>query len=145
MKIHIEKDPTCNEMEIIIRYREIDTELPELISNMGTVGRKVAGEKDGETYFIPISDIYYFETVEEKTFFYTENNTYRCETKLYLIEESLNASYLARVSKSTIANLRKVRSIKKGKNARPIGTLINGEKIIISRFYVPDIREKMGV
>ena len=145
MKITIEKDLACKETEIIIRCREIDAELRELISSMGTAGKTVAGEKDGETYFIPLTEVYYFETVEGRLFFYTKNEVYKCETKLYLIEESLKNSHFSKVSKSAIVNLQRLKSIKKVENSRLVGTMTNGEKIVISRFYVPDIREKLGV
>ncbi|MBR5616329.1 MAG: LytTR family transcriptional regulator DNA-binding domain-containing protein, partial [Clostridia bacterium] len=41
--------------------------------------------------------------------------------------------------------LRKMQSIKQAEHSRLIATLINGEKIVVSRQYVPEIKKKLGV
>jgi DNA-binding LytR/AlgR family response regulator len=63
-----------------------------------------------------LKDIFYFESVEGKIFFYTASECYESTVKLYKIEESLQNTKFARVSKNTIANLSKMRSIKTEEN-----------------------------
>ena len=98
-----------------------------------------------ETFFIPLNDILYFEAVDSKIFFYTSGKMYESALKLYKIEETTKNMSFARISKTTIANLRKMTSIKKAENARLIATMISGEKLVVSRQYVSEIKRKLGV
>jgi len=87
----------------------------------------------------------YFESVDDKIFFCTKDNTYETPMRLYKIEEKLAATPFSRISKSVIANLKKVRSIKIEAHGRLLATLQSGEKLLISRQYVPEIKKKLGV
>lgn len=145
MKITIYEDPNVKETEISIVCSKMTDELKDVISGIGLIGHTFAGRKEGETFFVPIKDIFYFESVDGSIFFYTEHQTYEATAKLYKIEESLQHLKFARVSKTVIANLDKMQSIKKSENSRLIATLVNNEKILVSRQYVPDIRKKLGV
>ena len=105
----------------------------------------MAGKKDEETFLIPIKEIFYFESVDGKIFFCTENETYEAMAKLYKIEESLKNLRFSRISKTVIANLDKMLSIRKAENSRLTATLVNQEKLIVSRQYVSEIKKKLGV
>jgi DNA-binding LytR/AlgR family response regulator len=83
--------------------------------------------------------------VDGKIFFYTENELYEATAKLYQIEESLKHLQFARISKTVIANLDKMLSIRKAENSRLVATLVNQEKLVVSRQYVSEIKEKLGV
>ena len=78
-------------------------------------------------------------------FFYTADEVYETNLKLYEVEERFSNTSFVRVSKSFIVNLRKVASIQTETNGRLIAQLVNREKIVISRQYVAQIREKLGV
>ena len=94
---------------------------------------------------IPIKEIFYFESVDGKIFFYTENEIYEAMAKLYKIEESLKNLQFSRISKTVIANLDKMLSIRKAENSRLVATLVNQEKLVVSRQYVSEIKKKLGV
>ncbi len=145
MKITIHQDPDVNETEISITCSEMTSELQEIIANICLFENTFAGKKDGATFFIPMKDIYYFESVDGTTFIYTEDETYEAAARLYKIEETLHNSKFARISKSVIANLSKMQSITPEKNSRLIARLTNGENILVSRQYVSEIKKKLGV
>jgi DNA-binding LytR/AlgR family response regulator len=145
LKITIRENPNTTETEVHIICSEMTPEIEEIVANIGLIGHTFAGKKDGETFFIPLKDIFYFESVEGKIFFYTASECYESTVKLYKIEESLQNTKFARVSKNTIANLSKMRSIKTEENSRLLATLMNGEKILVSRQYVAEIKRKLGV
>ena len=94
---------------------------------------------------IPIKEIFYFESVDGKIFFCTENETYEAMAKLYKIEESLKNLRFSRISKTVIANLDQMLSIRKAENSRLTAALVNEEKLIVSRQYVSEIKKKLGV
>ena len=54
-------------------------------------------------------------------------------------------SRFLRCAKAMIVNIRKIRSVKSELNARMRAELLNGEQIVISRGYVKDLKEKLGV
>ena len=145
LKITIRENPNITETEVHIICCEMTPEIEEIVAGIGLIGHTFAGKKNGETFFIPLKDIFYFESVDGKIFFYTASECYESTAKLYKIEEALQNAKFARISKNTIANLSKMRSIKPEENSRLLATLTNGEKILVSRQYVSEIKKKLGV
>lgn len=145
MKITIVEDPNVNETEVSIVCAKMTDEIKNIVSNISTVGLTFMGRKENETFIVPIDDIFYFESVDGKIFFYTQNETYEAEARLYQVEESLKSLKFSRISKTVIANLDKMLSIKKAENSRLVATLKNKEKLVVSRQYVTEIKRKLGV
>lgn len=144
MKVTVDKDPKYVDPEIIVRCQELNDTLQDIISYID-ISDRIIGEYGGEFCFIPTKDILYFESVDKAIFIYTREKVYKASARLYTLEEQLKNTYFQRISKSTILNLRKLRSVKSGKNYTLVGTLFNDEKILISRHYVQKIKEKLGV
>lgn len=145
MKITIDYDNSINETEIHIKCVSMNEQIENFISELCLNDSKVVGYIENEAFFIPLSEILYFEAVDSKVFFYTKESFYRCKTTLVILEGNLKNTSFSRISKTAIANLRKLISIKKADNSKLIATFINGEKIIVSRKYVDEIKRKLGV
>ena len=145
MKISINYDPNIKEPELTIVCSNYNDDIKEILDCISLVNNTISGMRGEETYFISLSDILYFETVDGKVFFYTADNTYETSTKMYRLEEKFENTPFSRISKSLIVNLRHVRSIKVEKNSRMCVTLSNGERVIVSRQYLNNIREKLGL
>ena len=145
MKLTIDKNELYLDPEIIVKCKEIDDVLQDIISYIGVADKKMIGEVDGELFFIPLNNILYFESVDKIVYIYTDKQVYRSSAKLYVLEEQLAETYFARVSKTTILNLKKLSSVRSAKNAKLEGLLVNKEKILISRQYVAEIKKRLGV
>lgn len=145
MKITIHQDEKAAQTEITVVCKSIDAQLQEILSYISLVDNTITGKKDDETFFIPLKDVMYFESVDNRVFFYTDDDCYETMTKLYLLEEKLQNLVFARISKSMIVNLKKMKSIKPEKNQRLRATLLNGEKLLVSRLYIDQIKERLGV
>ena len=145
MKLTIDKNELYLDPEIIVKCKEIDDLLQDIISYIGIADKKMVGEVDGELFFIPLNNILYFESVDKAVYIYTDKQVYRSSAKLYVLEEQLADTYFSRVSKTTILNLKKLNSVRSAKNAKLEGLLINKEKILISRQYVAEIKKRLGV
>lgn len=145
MKLTIDKNELYLDPEIIVKCKEIDDVLQDIISYIGIADKKMIGEVDGELFFIPLNNILYFESVDKTVYIYTDKQVYRSSAKLYVLEEQLADTYFSRVSKTTILNLKKLNSVRSAKNAKLEGLLINKEKILISRQYVAEIKKRLGV
>lgn len=145
MKISINYEPDIKEPELLVICKEYNEDIREILSCISLINNNVPGVCGEETFFIPLSDVLYFETVDGKVFFYTADKTYETTTKMYRLEEKFENTPFSRISKSIIVNLRQVRSIKPEKNSRMCVALSNGERVIVSRQYLNDIRKKLGV
>lgn len=89
--------------------------------------------------------VYYFEAVDNRVFAYCEKWVFEIKKKLYELERQFENTDFIRVSKSVIVNLTKIQRLTPAFNSRFEALLKNGEKIIISRQYVPDMKKKLGI
>ena len=144
MKIIIEQSNIYSEVEITIKCNSIDESLEKLISSIRLYSSTISGKKDDKIYFLKPEDVLYFDTVDEKVFIYTVDNVYETNLKLYEIEERFSDTSILRVNKSTVLNLIKIDHVSPLLNGRIEAMLQNGEKVIISRQYVPAFKSKLG-
>ena len=133
-----------NEKEYIeIGCYKNDGKVNEIVRFVKSRQGAVIGNKDEKQFRLPVVDIFYIESVDDKTFIYMENDCYGSRKKLYEFEELLTSRDFARISKAVIVNLMKIVSIRPALNGRFLCKLTNGEEVIISRKYVPEIKEKL--
>ncbi|MPM59417.1 hypothetical protein SDC9_106259 [bioreactor metagenome] len=144
LKIIIEEPQNGEEEQIIIRCREVGPELLRIISLLKAQEALVAYDGNEIHRIIP-SGIYYIEVVENKTFLYGKEKVYESKQKLYELEESLANTEFLRVSKSVILNLSRIKSLSPALSGRFEAFLDNGEKIIISRQYMGDLKKRLGL
>ena len=104
----------------------------------------IAVIQDRNTFFCKQTQIYYIESVDKRTFVYTKGGCYESRDRLYELEEKLGMYYV-RISKSMIVNLRKIRNVCAEPGGRMVAVLLNGERVIISRSYVKEIKRRLGI
>lgn len=92
-----------------------------------------------------VSEIYYFESVDNVVFAYCKDEVYETKSRLYELEEKLSMTSFMRSSKSMIINLNKIESLSPIINGRFQALLKNKEKVMISRQYVGKLKEKLGL
>ena len=100
---------------------------------------------DSQAHILPLADVYYAESVDLKTFVYAQKKVYRSKMKLYELEELLSDGDFLRISKQALVNVKKIRSVKAAGGGRFEATLTSGERLIISRQYVPLLKERFGL
>jgi len=144
LKINIEQSDVYNEVEITIKCNKIDENLEKLLSSIRIYNSTISGKKEDKIYFLKPEEVLYFDTVDEKVFIYTIDSIYETNLKLYEIEERFSGTSIIRVSKSTVLNLLKIDYVSPLSNGRIEAMLQNGEKVIISRQYVPVFKNKLG-
>lgn len=144
MKLLIEQNEEYSETEIHIRCGIIDAELQHIIDEIQTLMFSLPVSKNGTVSKLSIEEIFYFESVDEKTFVYSQADVYSYDYRLYEIEEKIGKYGFARISKSVIVNIRKIRQIKPQLNGRFEAVLDNGEHLIVNRHYVSGLKEKFG-
>ena len=128
---------------IEIHCYRISEEVREIIAFVKSRQGQLTGTADERQYEIAVSDVFYIESVDNKTFIYTKNKVYETRQKLYELEEILKEKRFLRVSKSTLLNLMKVSAIKPALNSRFTAELFSGEQVIITRKYVPELKKAL--
>ena len=144
MKLLVKKSADYKETEIIIKCEKVDDRLDNIIQYIRQNTFSITGVKDGHTKIIPTDDVFYFDSTDERTFIYLESDVYECSMKLYELEQQLADANFVRISKSCIVNLMKLDSVRPLINSRYEAKLENGEKLIISRHYLPDLKHRFG-
>jgi len=144
MKLHIEQNQELPELEVIVRYPEPNAETDSLIRTLRLFEQTIVGKIGDRTHLIALREIFYFESVEEKVFCYTEKTVYDTSYRLYELESILPKKEFVRISKTAILNLRRVKSFRSGLSGRIETTLKNGEIVFISRSYVKIVKEELN-
>ncbi len=145
MKITIENIPVSDEPEIILRCHEADDSLVQLVYAMQDASKRIIGTMDSQIHIIHPKDVFYFESVDNKVFIYCEKNVYESKLKLYEIEAEYENWDFFRASKSTILNIAKIKYVSPVFYGKFEAHLLSGEKVFISRQYVPVFKKKLGL
>lgn len=135
------KENAQKELTITIEYPKYDDRVSRIVNAVKAEERCLNGEENGRCYKIPIAEIFYIESIEKRTFIYTQNNIYKVTKRLLQLEKELKKYSFIRVSKNCLLNVNALECVKALANSRLEAGLVNGEKIIISRTYIPEIRK----
>jgi DNA-binding LytR/AlgR family response regulator len=145
MKITIETPKPGEEDEIILRFATVDENILKLIQSLKTEKDALTGYADDKIQKLSLRDIFYFESVDNKVYAYTAKQVYEVHKKLYEIEEEYSNTDFLRISKAVVVNVSKITYIRPMLNGRFEAKLKNDEKVIISRQYVPALKEKLDL
>lgn len=128
-------------LTVIVEYPEYDQTVDRLISRIRNMSINFTGKTDGKTVSIDISDIYYIENVERKIFLYSKQDVYRYDGNMADIDSAIVDTDLVRISRTCFMNVSHLKEIMQIKNSHLEALLDNGEKLIVSRKYLKDIKK----
>ena len=143
IRIEIAQD---GEEEIVIRCRQHDEKI-NTIEHALDAALKSSGDLalyiNGTEYFVPRSDILYFESEGDRIYAGTKDHRYLCTYKLFELEDMM-PSYFVRISKSTIANIKMISSLRREVTGNGELTFKGADKkVYFSRSYYKRLREKI--
>lgn len=145
VKITIHIDENLEDTQIAVTCRKLTPEIEKLLAMMRILEKKLTVAKGEEIYFLDVSKVVYMESVDRKTFIYTEQEVYESDFKLYELETQLSHCGFFRASKSCLIQLQFIQSLRADFNRRIRVTLKNGEQIIVSRQYAEELKRKLGI
>lgn len=140
LKVKFTQQKERNEIEIEIKYCEMNNKIKNLITRLEKYNYTISGNENGRIYKIDVDDIFYIESIERKTFIYSTKQVFRTEKKLYQLLDELKPYDFVQISKSVIVNINVLESMKMLGNSRIQVSLQNGEKLNASRTYIPNIK-----
>ena len=118
MKLEIRKVPEQEPEMMEIRYHWMTDEVQEIVSCVKSRRGQLSATRDGKRFEVPVMDLFYAESVDDRVFLYTAADSYEIRMKLYELEDLLKNKSFLRVSKSMIVNLMKITSVRPALNGR---------------------------
>ena len=147
MKVKIEIEEGLAEEEVIIRRSTLnDTvlSLQNYISKQGNAKRCLCLTSGETEYYVPLADIYFFETEGREIRAHTADKIFVCGYRLYELEELLPGSFM-RISKSTIVNLDHIYSITRNLTASSqVEFNASSKTALVSRSYYKALVERLN-
>lgn len=143
MLLKLEQDTDQEEIEVSIKFAEMNQDVTRLISLVRSADTQIRCTADGKERLLNASDIYYIESVDKRTFIYCENKVYRTELRLYQLLETLSPVGFVQISKSCILNINVLDFVRPLLNSRMEATLRNGERLNVSRKYLAEMKRKL--
>ena len=130
---------------VIIRCSEITDDIRKLEVLLLGSCQTFSCTKNYKTYLIDRRDVLYIESVDKQCFLYTTDEMYETNLKLYELEEMLDPFGFFKNAKSQIINIAKIKSLCPDFGGRIEAEMENGEKVIISRQYAKQFKERIGL
>lgn len=145
LKIEIKNDLKESDLFVEIHCRDITDEVSKLERHIRRFKSYIPATENGEMLNVRLDAILYIESVDKKTFIYTEKRVLLTDKRLYELEEMLDKKDFFRCSKSTIIHLNKVIKLKPEINRNIIATLENNENVVISRRYASELKALLKI
>lgn len=142
MKVEVHIKPEYTEPEVHVKYRVHDRFIDRLVERITSTSLVVIGDGADGKASIPVEDVFYFETVDKKTFIYLEKEVLESRKRLFELEEYLESSPFTRISKSCLLNTERVVMVAPYYGGRFEATLENSEKVIVSKKYTRTFKDK---
>lgn len=144
MKLIKTKEENLEENYLELHYDTIDEETSAVLDRLRDTLRYIEGTFEDKKVTVPLTDIFYIETVDRKTFAYTKDMCVEIKEALRDILEEYSNIGFARISKSTIVNIYKIKKLQGDINMRVIIFLKNDEKLIMNRSYKNEFYERLN-
>lgn len=129
-------------LTVTIEYPEYTESVKGLIKGIERLDVSFSVTSEDRQMRISRSDVYYLEIVDRKAFLYTEKDVFRLNASMQEILSITADSDLVRISRTCIMNTLHLTGIRQLKNSHLEAELDNGEKLIVSRKYLRDIKRR---
>ena len=143
MKIDVQEGFDC--VEIIIKCPKVTDMINRMRYLLNNCDQRLSCTDNGKTHLINKHDVFYFESVDKRSFVYTAAEVYEISLKLYELEEMMSDRAFIRSSKSQILNIAKIKSLCPDFGGRIEVVMDNGESLIVSRRYAKLLKERLGL
>ena len=145
MRVTVEQIEPKDEEELIVRCYDPGAAWVSSVTEAASGQRTICGWQEDTMHRLRLSEIFYFEVVDDRSFLYTQAAVFEAKEKLYAFEQLCAGSTLFRCSKSMILNAEKIDYVRPSLSGRFEAVLSNGEKAVVSRKYVADLKRMLGV
>lgn len=129
-------------LTVTIEYPEYTEPVKGLIKKIRSLDVSFSAFSDDRQMRIALPDVYYLENVDRKVFLYTRDDVFRLDASMTELEGIAEDTELVRISRTCVMNTSHLTDIRQLKNSHLEATLDNGERLIVSRKYLRDIKRR---
>jgi len=145
VKITIEKIAANEEDEVIVRCHHLNPKVMRAIAALEAQNTMLTAFDGEDIIRISPENVLYIESVDKQTFLYCQNKVYGSKSRLHELEDILKRCDFFRASKSLLVNLGMVQSFAPAVAGRFEAVMKNGEKVIITRHYVNELKKLLNI
>ena len=145
MRVTVEQIDREREEELIVRCHDPGAAWVQGVQEAASGQQTVCDWREDEMHRLKLSEVLYFEVVDERAFVYTQADVFEAKEKLYEFERLCAGSALFQCSKSMILNADRIDYVRPSLSGRFEAVLSNGEKVVVSRRYVAELKRMLGV
>lgn len=144
MKVEIRRVNAYEDESAVINAVEVTQEIQSAVEILENNCHMIPVIGQDGNEFCRTDSIYYIESVDKRTYVYTKDSCFETKYRLYELDEILSRNFF-RSAKAMIVNIKKIRAVKAELNGRMTAELLNGEKVVIARSYVKELKERLGI
>jgi DNA-binding LytR/AlgR family response regulator len=141
MLLKLEQHAAQKDIEVIIKFPVKNKTVDRIVSLIKSVDMQIECYLDDIVKPINVSDIYYIESIDKKTFVFCEKEGYQVKNRLYQIYEKLTDNGFVQISKYCILNINKLEKIKPLANSHLEAVMSNGKCLYVTRKYLSGIQK----
>lgn len=144
MKVEIRLSEDVKEPYAVIHASAMTEEVRRAMEIFEAKGNVITAKEEGKIIILQPDEIYMVRAEHGEVVIYCEQRKYTSGKKLYEMEGMLGEEFM-RISKSTIVNLKKIDSVEPSFNAMMYLVMKNGCKDYITRTYLPQFKQYLGL
>lgn len=141
MKVEIRPVARKQDEQVLIDCVEVTQDIKEIEAYALSKGTMLSGYIGERLHSFSLSNVYYFEAVDERCFAYTMQQVFEVKARLYVLEEAYQSKFFVRCPKSVLINLMQLESISPALNGRFTAHMKNSEKVMITRQYAALVKK----
>ena len=146
IKVRFEKDPSLNQIEIVLRAPEQDEYVSELLQRLSDTPSDTltAYDKNGNLRVLEIEDIVSVSVIKKVVTILTETGVYTTRKSLQSLEMELNPLLFIRISRYELVNIQKIVRYDFTLPGTLKLELKGGAETWASRRCIPQIRQRLS-
>lgn len=144
MKVKIELSREYTPPYAIIYTDTVDEDIQRAVDLLSSRESPVIARQEDRIIVLKPEDIWLIRVEDGETFIYTQKKKYTSKKRLYELLERLGKNFM-RISKQCIVNLSYIQSVEAGFSGTLLLKLENGLSDYVSRKYLPDFKNYLGM
>ncbi len=144
MEVKIEISPEHTFPRAVIYTDRLTPEIQRALDILQAKDAPVLAERSERTFLLSGQDIYLIRVVDGKTMLYTQKEEFSTRKRLYELLDQLGGGFM-QISKSCAVNLSCAESVEAGFGGSLLLKLKNGLSDYVSRKYLPDLKNYLGL
>lgn len=144
MRVDIRLSQDVKEPYAVIYTNEITNEICEIADTINASSQIVIANEEEKSIVLSMKEIYMVRIEDTTVWIYCKEKRYVSKKRLCDIEKVLKDGFM-RISKTTLVNLKYISYVEPYFNGTMFLVMKNGNKDYISRKYLPQFKEYLGL